>query len=175
MPARPIWRHDPEARLAAFAVTAVDGVTLYLFNGPSTAQVAALDREGRIAWKSDPRTWMSVLRVYQDRVYCGGAVARCFDPATGTVLAEADFGDYVVNRHPIVTGPVYWFPDGKRLLGLSPGNLSVAWQWSDPDEEFIAHDGLLVRYRREGELTLVDLSNQMSERTLAAPPLTDYA
>jgi hypothetical protein len=54
-------------------------------------------------------------------------------------------------------------------MGLDPETLSVLWKWPDPGEEFVAFDTCWVRYRENGELTIVDLST-MKERVVQTEP-----
>jgi outer membrane protein assembly factor BamB len=134
-----------------------------------TRAIWCLQENGKRAWEREfDDEELDHYFLYGGKIYAGGTAARNLSVETGETIAEAAFGEAVLIRPPIRSGPVYVLGGmvaPKELLGLDAATLNVLWRWPDP--EYVADELGLCRYVG-GAMHLVDLLT-FKERNVGHP------
>lgn len=133
-------------------------------------EITALSGAGRLEWRREFEDGGARMYFcYAGALYCDGPYARRISVRDGAILAEKAYGPEVNIRPPLSGGPVYYRKDPGTLMGLDPEDLSIRWEWADPEEEYTAHEGQLCRYTKSGEMDFVDLRTREVRRAQGPP------
>lgn len=119
--------------------------------------INCLDETGDLIWEREFEHDVERFVLFRDEIYIDGCLARRLALDTGETIAEREYGSEVEVLNPVNTGPVYYSRQGRMLLGLDPEDLTMLWEWPDPNEVYIAHADQLCRYDMDGEIHIMQL------------------
>lgn len=171
--AKIIWKHA--ANFSGSSLDVVSGMAVCQSLAGSKFLFTGLDEKGQQRWSNQ---WSGAMYFwsYGQRIYLGGHKARCVDAGTGQLLVEREYGRNGVDVYaPISSGPVYSGKVPKAIMGLHPDDLSIVWEWPDPEEEYTAHERRLCSYGRSGQMRFVDLATLKENVPVQGPPLSGVA